>query len=64
MKKNIIMCLVCVCIFFYFKVVTFYQVQLFLTSTIILLILIRVVHVREKGGKRERIKKEKDEVCM
>jgi len=34
----------------------------FLTSTIILLIFIRV-QVRENGGK-ERIKKEKDEVCM
>ena len=35
----------------------------FLTSTIILLIFIRGVNLREKGGK-ERVKKEKDEVCM
>ena len=35
----------------------------FLTSTIILLIFIRGVNLREKGRK-ERVKKEKDEVCM
>ena len=35
----------------------------FLTSTIILLIFIRGVNVREKGGK-ERVKREKDEVCV
>ena len=35
----------------------------FLTSTIILLIFIRGVNLREKGGK-ERVKKEKDEMCM
>ena len=35
----------------------------FQTSTIILLIFIRGVNLREKGGK-ERVKKEKDEVCM
>ena len=35
----------------------------FQTSTIILLIFIRGVNLREKGGK-ERVKKEKDEMCM
>ena len=37
----------------------------FLISTIILLIFVRGVHVREREGRKgERINKEKDEVCM
>ena len=56
LKCDIIMCLACV--FFFLS-------GDFLISTIILLIFVRGVHVREREGRKgERINKEKDEVCM
>ena len=48
-EKNIIMCLVCVCIYIYIFI--YILSSKFLTSTIILLIFIKGVHMREKGGK-------------